>query len=127
MDVIAWSKALGWFTGDFNQEKLKIGKKKSINKLSDAKTDEFITLKRFLKMSNIDITEESFLKALKIKSFYIKPVTESTDNEADEKERIKKFEAKWWKDFAKRCKECKKECKQSWMVTVIHCPSYERI
>ncbi|MFA5025117.1 MAG: hypothetical protein WC503_01220 [Candidatus Shapirobacteria bacterium] len=132
MKVVAYSKKTGWFTGELSLEKMKISKKKSINKLSEGKAEDTITIKRYIKINKLDTTEEVFYKALKVDRLYIDLKFEEKKKKNEEKEPeteevASEAEKKWWKKLNKFCLGCLKTCKQSSMVTVIKCPSYEKV
>lgn len=45
--------------------------------------------------------------------------------ELTESQKAKQWEKEYWKDFNDQCKQCIKECKQSWKVN-LNCPKFEK-
>ena len=126
MKVIARNDKWEWFTGELDLEKMKISKKKKINKLAEVKTEAFVTIKRFIKITGLKTSEEVFFKTFKIASLYLLPETEKEDV-GTEVESEASAEKKWWKKFNNFCLGCSKECKQSSKVIIVKCPSYEKM
>lgn len=124
MKIVARSIKGEWFTGELNLEKMKISKKKEINKLSEAKTEAFVTIKKFLSINKIDNTEDGVFKTLKVTSLYLLPEVKKEESEPNDEAALEK---RWWKNFNKFCLGCKKECKQSSMVTIVKCPPYDKL
>ena len=68
---IVYKKSNKWFTGTIKEDKLR--KTKQINKLSDVtETQEYLTLKQWMKKTKTKGEAEEFLTKFKIQSLYIK-------------------------------------------------------
>jgi hypothetical protein len=104
-----------WVIGESDGfETFKLQKK--VKRLKDvAENPGYITLKKYLKDENLKITSEDILGKLGFDSIYVLNKEEEIDDGG------------WWKDQNKKCKTCKKDCKQSHMVEVIKCDEYGKM
>ena len=116
---IVYKKSNKWFTGTIKEDKLR--KTKQINKLSDVtETQEYLTLKQWMKKTKTKGEAEEFLTKFKIQSLYIKDVPivfEKTENGTDTHPTAKQF----WAKLNEICIKCKKNCKQSSYAFIMSC------
>jgi hypothetical protein len=112
-----------WLIGKITNDKLR--KKKEIKKLSDVtNTDEYLTLKQWLKSEKSKVDADDILKRFKIERLYIKatgPDKEMVFDDEHTKMSIKEIEKEWWEHLNELCIKCSKKCKQSSRVELIKC------
>lgn len=113
------------FTGEFDASTLKILRKKEVSgKLKDLRGEK-VNLSTFLwQNSSFEMTKDEFLKQVKADKIYFgedsAPMTKTEANAEVE------FEKWFWKKYNAYCMKCKKNCKQSWKVTVETCKQFEK-
>lgn len=107
-----------WWIGFLNGYKFE--KIEEISKLADIKErSDYKGLITFLRTTGGDRDEsDKILKKTKCDSIYIlqKPIGLNE----------KQFKEFWWMDYFKKCKTCVNDCKQSHMISELHCKQYKR-
>ena len=108
-----------WYLGKITNDKLR--KNKQIQKLSDVTdTQEYITLKKWLKDTKSTDIFDDLISKYKVTSLYIK-IEKKKINVEENKTKI--TEKDWWKHLNETCLKCIKKCKQSVYAEIYSCPS----
>jgi hypothetical protein len=107
-EVVVYKRENKWFIGTIKEDKLR--KKKQVKKLADVTaTDDYITLKKWIKDNSIKEDSNYFLEKFNVQSLYFKQLSTSHTKSA------------LWSKLNPRCLKCQKECKQSYRVDIIAC------
>ena len=111
--VVVYKRNNKWCTGTIKEDKLR--KKKDIEKLSDVtETENYITLKKYIKDNKIEEPFDDILAKFKITSLYIKAEEAIRDTQAVPNKT-------WWANKNSICLQCPKKCKQSSYAIIVSC------
>lgn len=115
-ESVVYKRGGKWFTGTIKDSKLR--KKKQIKKLGDVTdTQEYITLKRWIKDNKKEYEPDTIYEQLKVQALYFKKVEKEKEGIGGTAPSAKQF----WAKYNSICLKCKNKCKQSSRVTIINC------
>lgn len=111
-ESVVYKRGGKWFTGTIKDSKLR--KKKQIKKLGDVTdTQEYITLKRWIKDNKKEYEPDTIYQQLNVQALYLKKIKVEKNGAPSAKE--------FWAEYNSLCLKCKNKCKQSSRVTIVNC------
>ena len=115
-ESVVYKRGGKWYTGTIKDFKLR--KKKQIKKLGDVTdTQEYITLKRWIKENKKEYNPDEIYEKLNVQALYIKKVEKEKEGLTRTAPSAKQF----WAKYNSLCLKCKNNCKQSSRVTIVNC------
>jgi hypothetical protein len=132
MKNVVYKRKNKWYVGVIKDDK--INRKKKIEKLKDVtSTDDYVTIKKFLKDNKIKIESDEIMDKLKVQNLYIKVdkvVKPKINKDVKKKTRVVTYrptEEEWWSEKNSDCLQCTHKCKQSKYVEIVSCKRMEMI